>query len=259
MALIRVIVLLSVMTVTPWRAAAQYGWTDGPFLNIPTVNVTSKKVVYQNNWCALRNAVLNGSKTIDNALVGTTVYLAFNPKLTGGWNVAANDAALWYQIKVDPKFGPVSGLMPEIWSALAVRLGFKVQWVYVPYKGSTATYPIYMNAITDSWGGGTLVDLGTRRATNVDYTDYYIFGNYALFGTSTTSSTSKVWNFLVPFSPILWVALLCLLLFNGAILQFFNPPESEDTLTFSCLRSLNAFSGDKVNVSTSLRCDAFNV
>ena len=231
---------------------AQNGWTDGPFLNIPTLNVSSKKLIYQNNWCQRRNAVLNGSISIDNALAGTTIYLSFNPKLSGGWNVATGDSAVWFQTKVDPILGPVSGFMPEFWAALSLKMGFKVQWVYVPYKGSTAfaTYVKYMNSVTDSWGTGTITDLGTRRAIGIDFSDNIALGTMSLFGKATTSSPTKLWNFLLPFSPMLWVALLCVLLFNGGVLQWFNPPGSDDTFVFSVMRSLNAFSGDKIDVSS---------
>jgi len=244
-------VFLVYLTIAMTRVMAQNGFTDGPFLNIPTVNVTSKKKMYQNNWCSRRDAFLNGSISIDNALMGSTVYLAFNPKLLGGWNIAAGDSGLWYQVKVDPKLGPVSGFMPEFWAALSTRMGFKVQWVYVPYKGSTAfaTYVKYMNSITDGWGAGTITDLGSRRAIGIDFSDNTQVGTFALFGPTTTTTPPKLWNFLLPFSPILWIALLCVLIFNGGVLQWFNPPESDDTFIFSIIRSLNSFSGDKVDVS----------
>lgn len=228
----------------------KYGWDDGPFVGIPTLNVTSKSRPFVNNWCTARASVLDGSVAFSNALIDRTIYLGFNPKLMGGWNLTTFEDELWWRSKTDPKLGPISGTMVELWNELATRLRFKVQWVYVPYQGSTSTstFVKYFGTVTDGWGTGFVSDAGNRRASNIDLTaDNFLSQTVSLYGKQTITRAPKTWQFLTPFSPELWLILFFLMLFNAIALWWFNPPESQDSFIFSFIKSFNAFGGDKVD------------
>lgn len=233
---------------------AQNGYTDGPFLNIPTVNVTSSARPYIRNYCPLYNMFMNNTITMDNALAGQTLYVGFNPVRNGGWNVPGASES-WYKVKFDRKRGPVSGLYFDLMNALAQKLRFKLQWVYVPTKVKPSVVAGFFTSVyqhvdvtaTDATG-----DTRYYRVPGFDFTTHMYEQTCHLISVKTTTTPSKFWNFAIPFRANLWILLIFTMVFTAFLLRLFNPVGSTDTFQYDFFRSLNAFSGLKMNDEDNL-------
>ena len=233
---------------------AQNGYTDGPFLNIPTVNVTSSARPYIRNYCPLFNMFMNNTITLGDALADQTLYVGFNPLIQGGWKVPGASETL-YKIAFDPKRGPISGFHYDFWNALADKLRFKVQWVYVPTKVKTTVLPGYWLSLYRHVDVATYYSTDARlyRAAGFDFTSTHMYEQTChLISVKTTSTPSKFWNFAIPFRTNLWILLIFTLVFTSILLRLFNPKGSTDTFTYDFFRSMNAFSGLKMNDEDNL-------
>ena len=228
---------------------AQNGYTDGPFVNIPTVNTTSSARPYIKNYCPLLNLYLNKTIKLRNGLYGQTLYVGFNPAISGGWNVPGASESL-YKIAFDPINGPVSGFYYELMNALSDKLHFKLQWVYVPTKiKASKSLDFYLSLYkhVDVTATGTTTDSRYYRASGLDFTMHMYEQSCNLVSVKTTTTKSKFWNFVVPFEVILWILVIFAMVITSIFLKLFNPSDSRDTFMYDFFRSMNTFTGEKLD------------
>ena len=197
---------------------------------------------------------MNKTRSIKYALDGKTLYVGFNPKISGGWNIPGASESL-FKIKFDPKLGPVSGLFYDLMLALADKLRFKIQWVYVPTKASGVSNILWTPSVyehVDLTATTTISDIPPLRAAGFDFTNHILEQQCSLISIQSTSSPSKFWNFAVPFTNPLWMLVIFTMVFAAILLKLFNPETSEDHIYFDLFRCVNTFSGDKVEDSDNV-------
>ena len=251
------LLLLLIITTTPPTAAltSQYIPCSMP-TKIPVANLSDKTYPYRTNWCPTRAAVLNGTMSYALAIRDRIVYLSSDPGFQGG---PGNDAEFW-KIKYDPVSGyPVSGMIYTIWSALALKLGFHIQWVYVNSQ-TTSTSTSIQNTVkyVDMYASGMTYDTAARRNIPASFLYPHILqDDMTILAPRTTVTQYSLWNVFTAFAWNLWITLFCALLVNGLLTYFLSPrkPGPDGTTTLAkegqtlftdLIWAINAFAGVKV-------------
>ena len=147
------------------------------------------------------------------------------------------------------------GVIVDVWKSLAEKLQFDVQFVYVPYAGSSATTTILQSVspFIDTFAGLMNYDSPPRRTAGLGMVfPYYADDQMKLFTTTTTQKGSRIWSFVVPFSGPMWGMLAAVLFVNAIFIWLYQSPTGAQPFFIILFYSLNSFAGEKLEDKESV-------
>lgn len=226
------------------------GSGGGPFF--PNVNGTDTSYPYRQNWCALRDLYMNGTRSPWTILKDQTVYFGVDP-----W--AQDNIGSGAYLFINESTGyPLSGQSVDVINELSAKMGFKAQWVnlldtpkmdgyFTPYLGSAVKF-VDIYATDQFW------DTQIRRGLNIGRLPPLGIDAIELVATQGSVVTElELWAFGIPFSSELWMVMVAVLVVNGFLLRLFRPPEQAELTVWHYLyTSLNAFAGEKLEADHNI-------
>ena len=163
---------------------------------------------YRQNLCNVAKQIYNGTIDPYYALQGLTI------------NVAVNPDAPPFSFLFDSTNGgqPYDGFLYYIMMEMANRGGFKVNWVVTAAYNSFSSGTQYMQSYlpyVDVYGN-VASDTVPRRALGIGFTSRVNDVSVILVALqSAAPSIFNVWNFLTPFTPLVWLAAFGVVVSNG--------------------------------------------
>ena len=236
-------VLQLILTVARLHCAA------GGFA-FPTANLSDTTYPFRQNWCGLRRQWNTSAvKDLYSILKGRTVTFAIDLKVLG-------DAP--FMVCNLTSGVPIAGQTLEILTELSSRMGFKIQYVMVPYP-FTNSYSAYLAGAvkyTDVYVTDVFSDTADRRDLNVGRLPPLGIDAIELVAVSqklsitSTLGVQLLWQFLVPFSYPLWGIVVACCFFNGVLMWLYSTgdkkfysPGDDKSLGYFVFRSMNGFAG----------------
>ena len=214
----------------------------------PTANLTDTTYPYRQNWCGLRRQWNTSAvKDVYSILKGRTVTFAIDLKVLGDgpFMVCNLTSGL-----------PIAGQTLEILTELSTRMGFKIQYVMVPYPYTNSYSKYLAGAVkyTDVYVTDVFSDTADRRDLNVGRLPPLGVDAIELVAVSQKISITtlgvQLWQFLVPFSYPLWGIVAACCFFNGVLMWLYSSGDKkiysscdDKSLNYFVFRSMNGFAG----------------
>jgi len=237
----RVSALHQLVLAAAWLRCAAGGFA------FPTADIADTTFPYRQNWCGLRRQWNTSAvKDVYSILKGRTVTFAIDLKVLGDapFMVCNLTSGL-----------PIAGQTLEILTELSTRMGFKIQYVMVPYPytNSYSTYLAGAVKYTDVYVTDVFSDTADRRDLNVGRLPPLGVDAIELVAVSQKISITtlgvQLWQFLVPFSYPLWGIVAASCFFNGVLMWLYSGEKKlfslgdDKSLGFFVYRSMNGFAG----------------
>jgi len=193
---------------------------------IPVMNMSAPLLYKRHNWCTQMNDVALGKLALKDVLRGNVVSIGVEPAGTVDAAYMTFDAVSGY---------PTGGFFYTMWTKVAEKAGFYIDWYQLPAKGATQALAVFAKSVVktvDVAGGRVISDSTSNRQTyNLDFTSTLLDGSQYLYMPSTPIQEKGIWNFATPFSNGLWGILVALMITHAATFYYFHEWDPEDEWT----------------------------
>ena len=172
--------------------------------------LTYNGISYRHNFCPQQQAFLAGNISLNNVLKGLEVTI--------GINDLAGSNKLHMAINQSTGY-PYAGFMYDIQKSLATLGNFKIKYVQVP-KRSSLDYSLFFQKITpliDFYGASWYSDSTDRRISGIGFTSTIIDASLLFVTKQSIEQQTDLFAFAYPFNTRLWLVIVAILIFNGAM------------------------------------------
>lgn len=220
-------------------------------VTIKYVNVSDLSFPYLQDWCPMRELVMNRTLSLLNSLRGREINIGILNLNSKSPLMVQNEISLF----------PTSGFVVDVYSAVASDMGFKINWVVLPsnneinifykdpyYRQQLMLLPYVQYVDLVNLNGINTINeqrlgLGIRFTTLAN-------NQFILIVNDSSRIAKTLWNFTIPFNNELWMLLIFTLIFNGVMFYLYRSESHHNdadhrTIKYSLYESLNAFAADK--------------